>query len=51
MIVKITPLKLLTVILLLVAQMSYGQQHLRSADSLRNEGYLMPALLQYAQAM
>ena len=32
-------------------QVSFGQNHIEKGDSLKQEGYLMPALMQYAQAM
>lgn len=37
--------------LLLLAQVGYGQNQSKIADSLRNEGYLMPAIFKYAEAL
>ena len=48
---KITHLKLLSIVLLFTVQTASGQHYLQTADSLRREGHLMPALMQYAEAM
>lgn len=36
---------------LIVGQLAFGQNLINKGDSLKKEGYLMPALMQYAQSM
>ena len=38
-------------LLLAFSQVAFGQDNAREADSLKNQGYLMPALMKYAELM